>query len=379
MGFLKKYFYILLFLFISACSASLIKVNVKLPETLHPVFGTTSHRSFYYPVTLSDSLKFLWQASTYGGFNNSSVVVYDSILFVGELAGRVYSFNLNTGKQLGVIKTKGAIFSSPLLTNFRVYYPLVKKDKNLTELVVYDFYAGKEIYIVEIEDRITNQIMFDNEAIYLISEDGSIYKYSLEMKFIWKTETNQNVNCVPALIDDFIFIGNQIGEIIKINKSFGSIIGREKISSGFSSGITAEKEAIFIGDNDGNLFSINPVNLNINFKVKTGSRIMMNPACDLKNIFIGNLKGDLFSINKLDGKINWSKSYKGLFNSTPIISSNKLIVPDSFKAYWILDKSDGRVIKKLELEGRAKLSPVLIDKKLFIGYDDGILEAYEFH
>jgi outer membrane protein assembly factor BamB len=379
MGFLIKLFYILSLIIISACSASLIKLNVKLPETLHPVFGTTSHRSFYYPVSLSDSLKFLWRASTYGGFNNSSVVVYDSSLFVGELSGRVYSFNLNTGKQLGVIKTKGAIFSSPLVTNFRVYYPLVKKDKKLTELIVYDFYAGKEIYIIEIEDRITNQIMYDDDGIYLTAEDGTIYKYSLEMKPLWKIETNHNIYCFPALLEDFIFIGNEIGEIIKIDKSFGRIVQRKKISSGFLSGITAEKEAVFIGDNDGNLFSINPINLSINFEVKTGSRILMNPACDLKNVFVGNLKGDLFSINKMDGKINWSKNYKGLFNSTLIISSNKLIVPDSFKAYWILNKNDGSVIKKLELEGRAKLSPVLIDKKLFIGYDDGILEAYEFY
>lgn len=379
MGFLKNFFYIISLILISACSASLIKINVKQPETLHPIFGINSQRSFFYPVTLADSIKFLWSSNTYGGFNNSSIVAYDSIIFISELSGRVYSFNMNTGKQLGVIKTKGAIFSSPYLYNFRVYYPLIKKDKQLTELIVYDFYSGKEVYIVEIEDRITNQIMFDNEAIYLTSEDGSIYKYSLEMKFIWKTETYHNVNCVPALLDDYIFIGNEIGEIIKIEKALGRIIERKKISSRFQSGITAENQFLFIGDDEGDLFSVNPNNLTVNFKVKLGSRILMNPAVDNENIFIGNLKGELFSINKTNGKINWSKNFKGLFNSTPIVTNDKIIIPDSFKAYWILGKNDGTVIKKLELEGRAKLSPVLIGNKLFIGYDDGILEAYEFY
>ncbi len=379
MGFLKKVLYILLVIFISACSASLIKVNVKLPQTLHPIFGKTSNRNFYYSITLPDSLKFLWRANTYGGFNNSSVVIYDSLLFIGELAGRVYSFNTNTGKQLGVIKTKGAIFSTPLITNFRVYYPLVKKDNKLTEFIVYDFYSGKEVYIIELEDRIINQIMYDDDAIYFVSEDGTVYKYSLEMKLLWKTETNFNVRCVPALFDDFIFIGNETGEIIKIDKAFGRVINRKKISSRFLSGITAEKDRLFIGDDDGNLFSINSDNLNVNFKVNIKERILMNPAADEQNIFIGNLKGDLFSINKTNGKINWTKTYKGSFNSTPIITANKLIIPDSFKAYWILDKNDGRVIKKLELDNRAKLSPVLVDKKLFIGYDDGVLEAYEFY
>ncbi len=378
MGFLKKLFYILSLIFISACSASLIKVNVKLPETLHPVFGKTSQRSFFFPVTLSDSLEFLWRVNTYGGFNNSSVVVYDSLLFVSDLSGRVSSFNLINGKQLGVLKTKGAVFSAPFVNNFRIYYPLVKKDENLTEIIVYDFYSGEEVYIVEIEDRIINQIMYDDHSIYFVSEDGTIYKNSLEMKLIWKTETNHNIRCVPALFEDFIYIGNEAGEIIKIDKTFGSIVDQKKISSRFLSGITAEKDVIFIGDDYGNLFSINSTNLNINFKFNTGSRILMNPAVDMQNIFVGNLAGDLFSINKFNGTVNWSKNFKGLFNSTPIVTTNKLIVPDSFKAYWILNKTDGSVIKKIELEGRAKLSPVLIDKKLFIGYDDGILEAYEF-
>ncbi len=378
MGFLKKFFYIIILLIVSACSASLIKLNVKLPENLHPVFGTTSHRSFYYPVTLSDSLKFLWRANTYGGFNNSSVVVYDSIIFVGELSGRVYSFNMNTGKQLGVIKTKGAVYSSPLLTNFRVYFPLVKKEKKLTEFIVYDFYSGKEVYIIEIEDRIVNQLMYDEDAVYLTAEDGTIYKYSFEMKLIWRTETNRNISCVPALLGNEIIIGNEAGEIIKIDKTSGKILLRKKISSNISSGITFEKEAIYFGDDEGFLFSLNPKNLELIFKTKTSSKILMNPSTDLDNIYVGNLRGDFYCIEKLSGKILWSKNFKGSFNSTPVISSNKLIVPDSFKAYWILEKTTGEVVKKIELEGRAKLSPVLIDKKLFIGYDDGVLEAYEF-
>lgn len=349
-----------------------------MPNTLHPIFGTTSHRSFYYPVTLSDSLNFLWQNSTFGGFNNSSVVVYDSILFVSELSGRVYSYNINTGKQLGIIKTKGAIFSTPLLINFRLYYPLVKNEKKLTELIVYDFYSGKEVNIIEIEDRIINQIMYDDDAIYLTSEDGTIYKYSLEMKLIWKTETNYNIYSVPALLDNEIFLANDLGEIIKLDKISGKTLIRKKISERFLSGITVEDNAVFIGDDNGNLFSLNRNNLEINFKVVTSARILSNPAVDMENIYIGNLKGDFYSINKISGLINWKKEFNGAFNSTPIVTSNKLIVPDSFKAYWILDKSSGNVVKKLELEGRAKLSPVIVNKKLFIGYDDGILEAYEF-
>ncbi len=379
MGFLKKYYYLIIIIFLSACSASLIKINVKLPSYLHPIYGNSSQRNFYYSVQLSDSIKSLWRSNTYGGFNNSSVVLYDSLVFVADLTGRVYTFNINNGKQLGVIKTKGTIFSTPLVFNYRVYYPLVRVEDKITELIVYDFFIGKEIYRIEIEDLITNQILYEENYLYLISDDGTVYKYSLEMNLIWKSETYQEVNCVPALNNNDLFIGNSSGELLKLNKNDGKIIIRKKLSSRFLSGITISSNTLFIGDDEGNLLSLKSSDLKLNFRVNTNSRIIMNPVVDESNIFIGNLAGDFFCYDKFNGNIKWSKKLNGLFNSTPIATINRIIVPDSFKAIWILDKTDGTIIKKIELEGRAKLSPVLVNNKLIIGYDDGILEAYEFN
>lgn len=379
MGFLKKFFYLLILIILNSCSASLIKVNVKNTNIQHPIFGTNSQRYFFYPIILSDTLNLLWRATTYAGFNNSSVVISDSIVFVSELSGRVYAFFINSGKPAGVIKTKGTIYSSPIVLNYRIYYPLIKKGLNLTELIVYDFFSGKLLHSIEIFDRITNQILFDNNAIYLTAEDGTVYKFSFEMKLIWQLETKSNINCVPALLNDYLFIGNQSGEILKINKNDGKILNRVKISSRFLSGITATDDAIFIADEEGILFSINPRDLNIIFKTPTGAKILMNPAIDFENIFIGNLKGKFFSINKSTGKINWSKNLGGLLNVTPLVTLNKIILPDAFKAIWFLEKQSGLVTKKLELEGRAKLSPVLFNNYLIIGYDDGVLETYEFH
>lgn len=378
MGLLRKIFYLISFLFIAGCAKSLIQISSSNLENIHPIFGKNGERNFFYKNTTSDSLKLIWKADAFGSFNNSSVVANDSTIFIADLAGRIHVFNLETGKQRGVLKTKGAIFSTPLLYKFRIYYPLVKDGKKLTELIVYDYYAGKDLYIVEIEDLITNQMLFDDEAIYLFAEDGTVYKYNFESKLIWEIETNQNIHSVPALADNKIFIGNDAGEILVIDTTTGKILFRKKISSHFFSGITINDGICYIGDDEGKLFAIDSDTYEIIFSVDTKGRILMNPAIDDKNIYVGNMKRMFFCIDKKNGKIIWSKNLKGYFNATPVISNNYLFIPNLFKSLFVLDKKSGEVIKEIQFDNRVKLSPVIVNNKLIIGYDEGLIAAYEF-
>lgn len=378
MGLLKKIFLILSALLLAGCAKSLIQISSNKLETVHPMFGKNSERKFYYDLYSSDSLKLLWTADAFGSFNNSSVVANDSMIFIGDLAGRVHVFNLENGKQRGVLKTKGAIFSTPLLYKFRIYYPLVKDGKKLTEFIVYDYFAGKDLYIIEIEDLITNQLLSDDDAIYLFAEDGTIYKYSYEAKLIWSIETNQNVHFVPAMKNEKIFLGNDAGEFIVINSRNGKILYREKLAKSIFSGASIDNNLCYFGDDEGNLFAIDCDSFKIKFKVKTDGRILMNPAVDDKNIYFGNMKRIFYCIDKNDGRIIWSKKMKGYFNSAPAVTRNHLFIPNLFKSFFIVDKNNGEIINEIELDNRAKLSPVIINNKVIIGYDEGVIAAYEF-
>ncbi len=378
MGFLKKILLIISALLITGCAKSLIQISSSKLETIHPLFGKNSERNFYYDIYTSDSLKLIWTADVFGSFNNSSIVANDSIIFVADLAGRVHVFNIENGKQKGVLKTKGSVFSTPLLYKFRIYYPLIKEGKNLTELIVYDFFAGKDLYIIEIEDRILNQLLADDEAIYLFAEDGTIYKYSYEAKLLWSVETNQNIYFVPALKNGKIFFGNVSGELIVIDAEFGKILHREKIGNSFFSGASIDGEICYFGDNEGQLYAVDINTFKLKFKVKTDGRILMNPATDDKNIYFGNMKRMVYCIDKNDGRIKWSKKLKGYFNSTPVVTKNRLFIPNLFRSLMIIDKTNGELVKEVELDNRAKLSPVIVNNKIIIGYDEGVIAAYEF-
>jgi outer membrane protein assembly factor BamB len=378
MGLLKKLLFLISVLFLAGCAKSLIQLSSTNIKNVHPVFGKNSERNFFYTINTTDSLKLLWEADAFGSFNNSSVVANDSMVFIADLAGRIHVFNLENGKQKGVLKTKGAIFSTPLLYNFRIYYPLVKDGKKLTEFIVYDYFSGKELYIVEIEDLITNQMLFDNDGIYLFAEDGTVYKYSFETRLLWSVETNQRIHSVPALSKNKIYFGNDAGEILVIDVNSGKILFRKKIGTGFFSGVTISDGICYIGDDSGKLFAINSDTYEIIFSCDTYGRILMNPAIDDNYLFIGNMKRMIFCFDKKNGKTIWSKNFKGYFNTIPIVTNNHLIVPDLFKSLLILKKPNGEVIREYKFDNRVRLSPVIVNNKLIIGYDEGVIAAYEF-
>jgi hypothetical protein len=69
----------------------------------------------------------------------------------------------------------------------------------------------------------------------------------------------------------------------------------------------------------------------------------------------------------------------GVFNASPLITENKLVIPDLNEKVFIADRKTGEINSVHNFNGRVKLTPVFHKNILFIGYDNGILKAYEFY
>jgi outer membrane protein assembly factor BamB len=365
-------------LFFAGCAKSLIKIFINDEKDSNPMFGKNSSREFYNPVIISDSLKEIWESDVYGSFTNNSVIYKDSIIIVGDLGGRIHCFNIETGKQVGVLKTKGSVYSTPLIIKYKLVYALVDQNENLTELIFYDMFNGIELDIVEIEGRVLTQMLLDDDEIILCTENGDVKKYQNDGDLEWEFSTKSKLYSNPAMIDDNLLIANENGEIISLNSKTGKQNYRIKTGHPFFSGISIDKNTAFAADNNGVIYSFNVDDGKLFWSYKTSARILMNPAIDEQNLYIGNLNGDLYSIDKVFGKLIWKSELDGSFNSTPLITKNRIIVSNLFKKFTFVDKIDGKPVKDFQLDARCRLTPIIVEDKLIVGYDDGVLRAYEF-
>jgi outer membrane protein assembly factor BamB len=380
MGLLRyKIILLLIPILLIGCARSVIKYSVKLDENPYQMFGKNPSREFYIPEMISDSLVLKWESEMYGSFLNSSVSIYGDMVFINDLSGRIYCYQFNTGAEIGKVKySSGSVYSTPIPYKNKIVFPVALESENLTELVYYDYNEGKELHNIELPGRVLTQMISDSNDIYFTTELGSAYKFTSRAKKIWETHTRVPTHSSPALKNDLLIFGNDKGEVIALNSETGDSVYAKKIGGAFFSGITISDDIIYVGNNNGKLYALTVSNGEIVWQFDSGARILMNPAVDDTNVYVGNLAGAFYSINKSNGKQNWKLEFAGLFDTTPLVTENIIILPDIIFALHLIDKVDGRVVKTISLEGRAKLTPVIHNKTLFIGFDDGVIRAYEF-
>ena len=380
MGLLKyKILSLVVLLLISGCARSVIKYATKLDENPYQMYGKNPSREFYLPITISDSLNLIWESEVNGGFPNSSVSVYEDLVFINDLSGRIFCFNIESGKKIGSLKySSGSVYSTPIPFRSKIIFPVAIEKENLTDLIIYDYSLGKEMEAIELPGRVLTQMIAIDDNVLFTSEVGIAYRFSSSGKMIWETHTKLPTRSSPALVDDLFIFGNDSGEIIALNSTSGDSVYVQKIGGHFFSGLTISENVIYVGNDNGLVYALNAVDGGIIWQFDTGARIKMEPSVDEQNIYIGNLNGNFYSLNKHNGNENWRTDFKGILNTTPLVTENMIFLPNVLFEIHLLDKHSGNLLNSIPLDGRAKLLPVIHKNILFIGYDDGVLRAYEF-
>ena len=380
MGLLKKISAYLLFLFfIAGCAPSIIKLETFQEDNSYSQYGKSPLREFYYNKTISPSLIEKWESSINGGFSNSSVIVYDSAVIVNDLSGRIYCFSLINGKKLGQLKYKGSIIVTPIIHNTILIFALVNNNENITTLFYYDLKSGKEISSVEIDGRVTAEMLKINDGIILISEAGHIHKYDFSGKPIWDFQTKSFIHSSPASNNKLVVFGNDDGEIIGLDANDGKLVYQNKIGKSFFCGAIISGNEIYIGNDDGNLYAIDLSSGNVNWSFQTDAKIRMEAVTNETEVLVGNLSGDFYKFSKLGGKQIWKTVTYGLLNITPVLTNNIVILPDADKKVYFISEDDGKIVNSLLLDGRVKLNPIIKNNLLLFGYENGNLKAYEIN
>lgn len=376
---MKLYLYTLfLIALFYGCTPSIIKIKTSPGQKTYSMFGRTPGRNFFSSQNIGDTLIKKWENDVNGGFANTSVTVYGGYVFVSDLSGRIFCFNDTTGKVMGKLKNKGAVFSAPIINKTNVIFAVASENENETNLISYNFVKGKENYNKEIKGKVITEMIKMDSSVIFNTEDGKVYKYSLEGEKKWEFDSRSFVHSSPAIGDDIIIFGNDKGELIAVSYHKGKLLYKKKIGKSFYCGATVHNGVAFVGNDNGKLYAMDIKSGNIEWEFDTHAIIKMTPALKDNIIIVGNLNGDLFAVNRSTGKQIWETKTGGLLNATPLITNNLVIQPDLNEKFYLIDPLTGKIINTYSLEGRVKLTPVIADSTLFIGYENGNICAYKF-
>ncbi len=381
MGFLKKtytkYISPIILLVLLSCTQPIVFKNMIIGGSGYFMFGKNPERRFYQNISIEPDIKLKWSAETSGSQTNTSVIIYDNILFVGDLSGKLYAFDRTSGKMFGYEKYTGSLSVAPIVSNLRIFILLNQFNEKYSVLKVFDYMNGNILLESKLYGSVQNEMIKLSNGIVVLTDQGEVIKFNLIGSREWGVNTNVASKSSPASDGNLILFGNEKGELIAVSTLDGEIKYRTKISDSIEGDFTIEGEYAYFGDNNGKLFCVEVKDGKIIWTVDTKNKILSTPVLNNENVFVGNLAGGIFCINKLSGKIIWKIETGGVINTTPTLFKNYLVQPDLNRKVFLIDTNSGEITKTYDFEKRVKLSPVYYDGFLYLGEDKGIINAYQ--
>jgi outer membrane protein assembly factor BamB len=339
-------------------------------------FGLNNERSFNYESEIGDSISILWTAETNGSQNYSSPVIYDDILFIGDLSGRLYAFDRNSGAQFGYKKFDGAIEITPVVNNFRIICIVNNLEEKYSTMAVYDYLNGRILSETIINGKVNAELLKYEDGVVVVTTVGEIIKFNYAGNVIWKTNLKRTTYASPTSDDKFIYLGNSDKEILKIELSSGLVISKNNFINSIESKLTLNDGNIFFGDNGGIVYCVNS-NLETIWKFDSGSKIINSTPADDNSIIVSNLAGNIYSLNKKDGSLNYSIVTGGMVSATPLIFNDNVLIPLVDKKMILVNKKTGVIISEIPFDRRLKTTPIYYENILYIGSDRGLIHAYK--
>ncbi len=378
MGFLRKLKYVILLivlsLLVASCGKPLMLKN-KVFRNLNPyAFGRFSQRIFFVPKSIDDSLELSWTAETHGSYSNTSFIATDSVLYVGDLSGRITAFNKFTGKELGVIKNKGEIKVAPLVKGKTIVFISNELKESVFTIHFYDLRTGKES-VKEFPGSCGNEMLAYKKYLYVLSDQGILYQFNFKGKMNWEVKSKVFTVSSPAGQQNSVWWGNTKGEIIGVDKN-GNVIYRRKHSSGFESGVSVRDIFLFLPTVNGTIVKFDLVKKEVVWRFDTKGKIKNFIVFNDKKVFAGNLNGTVYCLNINDGKLVWKTETGGVINATPLLFRNILVQPNLFKKVDLINTENGEIEKTIKFEKRVKSSPLYNTGMIYFGTDYGEIFAY---
>jgi outer membrane protein assembly factor BamB len=253
-------------------------------------------------------------------------------------------------RNLTGIKWKLQINSEPETTGLQVgfYYPLAIKDGVVylcNKGYLYAIYSetGEEIWKIQIDNAILDNLILYKNIVCVSSSNGSLYAVNVETQQIkWKSPINFIRHCNPVIYDDVIFANST----------------------------------------DGNLYALYTEDGREKWRFKTTKDMSVTPPA-LSNgiIYIASENGNVYAIDAKSGQEKWKcevGKLRWLF-SVPVVANNVVYIGINNSILYAIDAEAGTKIWQSQVEATyyiSSLCPLVVnDELIYIGVGIGSLCA----
>ena len=314
-----------------------------------------------------------------------SPTIVDGKVYVGaHWENKLYCFDALDGTELWNFTAGSYVFSTPAVTNGRVYFGSFDR-----KIYCLDAETGDFIWNFSASNLAWSSPAVVNDRVYVAggmdvfclnatgNGDGTTTK-------IWQYATDGVVYSSPAVVDDRVYIGSNDHRVYCLDAE-GSGDGTTTEHWNYTtdgsvwSSPAVENGYVYIGSHDTNLYCLNTETGIPEWIYPTDFAIMASPAIAYGKIYIASMNGNVYCVDSLTGFPEWEKQIGTDIGSSPAVANDKAYIGETLIGVFCLDASDGTIFWNYTTEPYAGCdsSPAIVDGILYIASYDGNLYAFK--
>jgi outer membrane protein assembly factor BamB len=244
--------------------------------------------------------KIRWQRRI--GPSESSPLLADNLVVVGDWSHNVYAFTASTGNLRWHFHAGGLIKGAITLSGNRVYFGSYD-----THVYALDLHTGKQVWRASSQPRIGRTGTFyanpavAYERVYIGATDGKMYSYGARSgKLRWSNATG-----------DFIY-----------------------------SSAAVWRRNVMVGSYDGTFYSFDAATGDVRWRFHAGGKISGSPSVVDGIVYFSTLSGRTFALNGRTGKLVWS--YPAGEYAAVVASKKRLYLVGYSKLYALIRRAGQR-------------------------------------
>lgn len=334
------------------------------PESINawPMFGADPGNTGHINTTgPTDDVTKRWDFST-GGMVRSSPAVADGTVYAGSGDGNVYALAAETGTLQWMFETDSRVSSSPAVVDGIVY--VGSKDSNVYAI---DAKTGTRKWTVETDGQVASPTVV-GDTIYVGSQnmyaldastgqerwnssinpsgvpavgDGTVYViagfdlYALNTETgaaQWSFKVDGLTESSPAVVDDTVYIGSQLGRVFAVNAKTGNEIWNHTTEFSVKSSPAIVDDTLYVGtgdqssDNRGRVIALFTENgtERWTFEIeraptKLSGAVTSSPAVVNGTVYVGSRDHTVYALHTETGTVRWTFETRNSIHTSPAV------------------------------------------------------------
>jgi len=328
------------------------------------------------PSKLSQQPTLLWEHSISTTAFETTPIMVDGHVYLGDLDGEFYALDLMTGKELWKDTSESGYIAAAAYQDGRLV--IGDYDGMVRCLNAKD---GKEIWRYETQGQVHGGANFYKDLALVTSEGGSLYALNMaDGTLKWQYETGDQLRCAPTVAGNRTFLAGCDGKLHIVDLDQGTSVGEGLPLDGPTGSTPSTQGDIAIAaTHAGTVIAFHwkdAKQLWVFADSELSQEIQSSPAIYEKTVFVATRNRRLLAIDATNGSLRWEFAFRKRSDASPIVCDGRVWIGAADGRLYAIDQQTGKEVWLAEHPGGFNASAAIAEGKLVIASDKGSIYCY---